>query len=171
MEDIENKNLQQQSESEQKNVPDNVDYIEAIKEMKQNTVNKQDYLKLKEENKKLIQSLVNGEQLDPAKQKKEVDVNKLRENLFKKEQNNLEYITNALELRNALIEKGEKDPFLPYGKNILPTDEDIECAERVARVLQECVDYADGNSDIFTNELQRVMVDTGPQIKNKLNRR
>lgn len=171
MEDIENKNLQQQSESEQKNVPDNVDYIEAIKEMKQNTVNKQDYLKLKEENKKLIQSLVNGEQLDPAQQKKEVDVNKLRENLFKKEQNNLEYITNALELRNALIEKGEKDPFLPYGKNILPTDEDIECAERVARVLQECVDYADGNSDIFTNELQRVMVDTGPQIKNKLNRR
>ena len=75
-----------------------------------------------------------------------------------------------MKLREALLEKGEKDPFLPYGKNIIPTDEDIATADRVARVLQECVDYADGDSDIFTNELQRITVDTAPQRK-QINRR
>ena len=145
--------------SQQENVTDNVDYIEAIKEMKQNTVDKATYNKLKEENKQLLNSLVNGETIDVPK-KEEVDIDALRKDLFNNDQTNLQYIEKALKLREALLEKGEKDPFLPYGKNIIPTDEDIATADRVARVLQECVDYADGDSDIFTNELQRITVDT-----------
>ena len=155
--------------SQQENVTDNVDYIEAIKEMKQNTVDKATYNKLKEENKQLLNSLVNGETIDVPK-KEEVDINALRKDLFNNDQTNLQYIEKALKLREALLEKGEKDPFLPYGKNIIPTDEDIATADRVARVLQECVDYADGDSDIFTNELQRITVDTAPQRK-QINRR
>ena len=155
--------------SQQENVTDNVDYIEAIKEMKQNTVDKATYNKLKEENKQLLNSLVNGETIDVPK-KEEVDIDALRKDLFNNDQTNLQYIEKALKLREALLEKGEKDPFLPYGKNIIPTDEDIATADRVARVLQECVDYADGDSDIFTNELQRITVDTAPQRK-QINRR
>ena len=155
--------------SQQENVTDNVDYIEAIKEMKQNTVDKATYNKLKEENKQLLNSLVNGETIDVPK-KEEVDIDALGKDLFNNDQTNLQYIEKALKLREALLEKGEKDPFLPYGKNIIPTDEDIATADRVARVLQECVDYADGDSDIFTNELQRITVDTAPQRK-QINRR
>ena len=155
--------------SQQENVTDNVDYIEAIKEMKQNTVDKATYNKLKEENEQLLNSLVNGETIDVPK-KEEVDIDALRKDLFNNDQTNLQYIEKALKLREALLEKGEKDPFLPYGKNIIPTDEDIATADRVARVLQECVDYADGDSDIFTNELQRITVDTAPQRK-QINRR
>ena len=155
--------------SQQENVTDNVDYIEAIKEMKQNTVDKATYNKLKEENKQLLNSLVNGETIDVPK-KEEVDIDALRKDLFNNDQTNLQYIEKALKLREALLEKGEKDPFLPYGKNIIPTDEDIATADRVARVVQECGDYADGDSDIFTNELQRITVDTAPQRK-QINRR
>ena len=41
----------------------------------------------------------------------------------------------------------------------MPTDDDIKTAEKVANVLQECVDYAEGDSAVFTNELQRRLVD------------
>lgn len=146
---------------QQETVDDSVDYIEAIKEMKQNTVDKNTYLKLKEENKKLLQSLVNGEQQEIEKEEP-VDIDQLRNDIFNKESTNLEYITNVLKLRDELIKRGERDPFLPYGKNILPTDEDIATANRVAKALQECVDYADGNSDIFTSELQRITIDSAP---------
>lgn len=147
------------NESKQENVVSNDNYIEAIKEMKENTVAKEDYLKLKEENKQLLQSLVNGERREEEAVAEPVDIDEIRDNLFNKQLNNLDYITNALKLRNELLEKGEKDPFVPFGKNILPTNEDLEKAEKVANVLQECVDIADGNSDIFTNELQRRLVD------------
>ena len=39
------------------------DYIEAIKEIKQNSVPKSEYAKLKEENKKLLDSIINGADL------------------------------------------------------------------------------------------------------------
>ena len=40
------------SESGEENVNDSIDYIEAIKEMKQNSVSKESYEKVKQENKK-----------------------------------------------------------------------------------------------------------------------
>ena len=51
--------------------------------------------------------------------------------------------------------KGEPDPFLPYGKQISPTRQDEETAAKVAQIYQECIDYAEGDSEVFTNELQR----------------
>ena len=47
------------------------------------------------------------------------------------------------------------DPFVPVGNKITPTDEDFQKAEKVAKVLQECVDYADGNPAVFVDELKR----------------
>ena len=64
-----------------------------------------------------------------------------------------------MELRKQLIAKGEPDPFLPVGQQIQPTDFDIQTADKVASVLQECVDYADGDSEVFTNELMRRTID------------
>lgn len=140
-----------------------VDYISAIKEIKNNSVSKLDYDKIKEENKRLLQSLVNGESIQ--KPVEPVDVKKLRAELFGSENDysNLDFITRALQLRDAVIEQGGVDPFLPAGKNIAPTNEDIVVANHVADVLKECVEYAEGDNLVFTNELQRRMIDSAPK--------
>ena len=135
------------------------DYLAAINELKQNSVNREDYNKLKAENKKLLDSIVNGTDAGLSKPEEKKSVEELRANYLKEDQSNLEYITNALALREALMAEGKPDPFLPIGEQILPTDEDVATAQKVADVLQECVDYAEGNSDVFTNELQRRLVD------------
>ena len=134
------------------------DYLAAINELKQNSVNREDYNKLKAENKKLLDSIVNGVPVEvQSPQRKSIE--ELRAAYLKEDQTNLEYISNALKLREALISEGKPDPFLPIGEQILPTDEDVAAANKVASVLQECVDYAEGDSAVFTNELQRRLVD------------
>ena len=142
-------------------VEDNTqDYLAAIKELKQNSVDRSEYEKLRAENKKLIDAVVNGQsgQEEPVftKHSKE-QIDDLRNELFNspRELNNLEYITKAMELREALMENGEPDPFLPVGKQISPTRDDLEGAEKVAQVYKECIDYAEGDSEVFTNELMR----------------
>ena len=142
-------------------VEDNTqDYLAAIKELKQNSVDRSEYDKLRAENKKLIDAVVNGQsgQEEPVftKHSKE-QIDDLRNELFNspRELNNLEYITKAMELREALMENGKPDPFLPVGKQISPTRDDLEGAEKVAQVYKECIDYAEGDSEVFTNELMR----------------
>ena len=139
-------------------VEDNTDYITAIKELKENSVDKSKYEKLRLENKKLLDSIVNGTPVE-AKVEDKKSIEELREAYLKEDQSNLEYITNTLKLREAIIAEGKPDPFLPIGEQIMPTDSDIATAQKVADVLQECVDYADGDSSVFTNELQRRLVD------------
>ena len=134
------------------------DYLAAINELKQNSVNREDYNKLKAENKKLLDSIVNGTPVEvQSPQRKSIE--ELRAAYLKEDQTNIEYISNTLKLREALISEGKPDPFLPIGEQILPTDEDVAAANKVASVLQECVDYAEGDSAVFTNELQRRLVD------------
>ena len=146
-------------------VEDNTnDYIDQIKKLKENSVSKDDYDKLRLDNKRLIDALANGTQVEGVVEPKVSAVekiNNLRKKLFSKENglNNLEYCDTALKLRDALIENGERDPFLPFGHEVVATDSDYESANRVATVMKECIDYADGDSNIFTNELQRRTVD------------
>lgn len=146
-------------------VEDNTnDYIDQIKKLKESSVSKEDYDKLRLDNKRLIDALANGTQLE-GKVEPKIDavenINNLRKKLFSKgnDLNNLEYCKTAVELRDALIEKGERDPFLPFGHDVVATDSDYESANRVSTIIKECIDYADGDSDIFTNELQRRTVD------------
>ena len=142
-------------------VEDNTqDYLAAIKELKENSVNRSEYEKLRAENKKLIDAVVNGqpgqeEQVVVKHSREQID--DLRNDLFNspRELNNLEFITKTMELREALMENGEPDPFLPVGKQISPTRDDIEGAEKVAQVYKECIEYAEGDSEVFTNELMR----------------
>ena len=142
------------------------DYVAAIKELKENSVDRSKYDALKAENKKLLNSIVNGQEVEgqangPAQREPDV----IRKELFGKEHSNLEYAKLMLELRSSLLSKGERDPFLPYGEQITPTPEDIEKAEKAAQIYQECIDYADGDSKLFTQELQRR---TNPSIYDRL---
>lgn len=151
-------------------VVDNTDYITAIKELKENSVDRSKYDQLKAENKRLLDSIVNGTDIGQVQAQEKKSIDELRTAYLKEDQTNLEFVQNTLALREALIEKGEPDPFLPIGNKILPTEEDIATANRVAQVLQECVDYAEGDSNVFTNELQRRTVDI-PMPVNKSNKK
>ena len=156
------------SVSQQENVNDSIDYIEAIKEMKQNSVDRSTYDKLKSENQRLLDALVQGKEIEITNTKEPVDINKLRKELFDnrdKNISNLDYVSNALKLRDALLEKGERDPFVPYGDKVTLTAEHFDKANMVAEVLKECVEFADGDSGIFTAELQRRTKETMPRYK------
>lgn len=161
------------SESGNETLEDTNQYVSAILEMKKNSVSKEAYNKLKEENKQLLDSLINGGQVNMQSTKPEVDIKALRNKLADVDHplSNLEYVKTAVELRDALIEKGERDPFLPYGENISPTQDDYIKAENAANVFKECIAYADGDSELFTNELQRRTVDAMPIRSRTTNRR
>ena len=113
-----------------------------------------------EANKKLQNEIINGGYESSTEEKEQpVDIQALRNDLFTKDLSNLDYCTKALQLRNALIEKGENDPFLPIGEKIQPTDEDIKCAEKVADGLQRMIDESNGSPDAFNALYQSRLVD------------
>lgn len=137
----------------------NEQYIAAIEEMKANTVSRDAYNKLRNENKQLLDALVSGKEI-PQEPENKPTVDELRKKLFGgQDMSNLEYVETALSLRDSLIEAGERDPFLPYGDKVDITSEQIETAEKVAAGLKEMVDFAEGDSGVFSAEYQRRVKD------------
>lgn len=171
---MENKDLINESSEQMVNDDTTVDYIATINAMKQNSVSREQYEKLKNENKELLNTLINGGQVEMIDPKSKPSVKELREQLFSKEatekgMTNLEFVTKSLELRNAILEEGGMDPFLPVGRGIEITRDDVEAAEFTAQQFQECVDIANGNSEVFTNELMRRTVDNSLPTAKKSN--
>jgi len=156
--------------TEQENNDSVSKYLEAIEEMKKNSIDRKYYNELKQENEQLLNTLINNGQIEAPESK--VDVNMLRKELYSGDSSlsNLDYWTKTLALRNETIKTTGKDPFCPGGSKIIATEEDLAAAERVATGIQHCIDVADGDNSIFTNELQRIMVDTMP-IRNSSRKR
>lgn len=145
------------------------DYLKVIQDLKKSTVERREYEKLLEENKKLLNTIVgtSGTPTESAKPEP-VDIQALRTKLTTTEMTNLEYVQTALKLREALIAKGEPDPFLPIGKKVSPTAIDFEKAEQVADVLNECVEKSQGNPTDFTIALKgRIRDDVSKQRNSK----
>ena len=63
-------------------VVDNTDYIAAIKELKQNSVDRSKYDALKAENKKLLDSIVNGTEIAQPTVEDKPDIKELRKAVF-----------------------------------------------------------------------------------------
>lgn len=145
----------------------NADYVAAIKELREKTVSKEAYEDLRKKNKDLIDALVRGDKIDtPAPTTANAD--DLRAKLFGKGSenlSNLEYVKTALELRTELMNRGERDPFLPIGTKVTDSAEIFEKAQRVADAFQECVDFAEGDSEIFTAKLQSITKDIPFKIR------
>lgn len=136
---------------------DTNNYIEAIKEMKANSVSKDAYIKLQEENKKLLESLIQGETIEAPKAaapEEKVDLAALREHLSETE-SPIDYCKTSLKLHEETLKQKGYNDYLPNGKKIRPTKEDEEKAELFIKNIQECIDYADGDDQLFINEIQR----------------
>lgn len=172
MEEIKQEQLTSVSGEEMSN--DSVDYIKAINEVKQNSVSREQYEKLKTERDELLDTLINGGQVTNVMEAPTKSIQEMREELFSKEaadkgMTNLEFVERSLELRDAIIEAGGTDPFLPVGKGIELTRDDYEAAEFTAEQFRECIDIAHGNSEVFTNELMRRTVDNSLPTAKKSN--
>ena len=86
-------------------VEDNTnDYIATINELKSTTVARTEYEKLKRENRQLLDSLVNGTNPEVAQPIQKKSIKELRDDLVRGDLNNLNYVSTALELREAMIE-------------------------------------------------------------------
>ena len=159
---MEEKILTSESGQEGEDTETEFDPVQAINELKQNTVSKEEYNKVKAEKDKYLKALIEGSQV--ADEKKEpVDIDELRTSLFAKDLDNLTFAKKALELRNELIDKEGVDIFVGKGNKYAPDKSDYEAAQRVADAFQSCVDIADGDSEIFTRELMRITNDVAPQ--------
>ena len=158
-------NEEQKNESGQETVNNSEDYIKALKEMKERTVPKEQYDKVKEENKQLLQTLIEGGSIPQDQEENPVDLKELRKELFSRESDltNIEFTEKMLKLRKEVINQGGRDPFLPIGDHVRLTPDQIESASRTADVLEECVEMARGDSGVFTAELQRRTKDVMPK--------
>ena len=133
------------------------DYIQIIQDLKGNTVSKDKYNRLAEENKRLMTALANGEQVEVEAPEKP-DIDKLRKELYTEEVQKLsdiQMMQKTLDLRKAIIERDGYDPFVPFGRKLIIEQNDYDTAERTAETFQECIDYANGDSAVFLNEVQR----------------
>lgn len=150
-------NENEQSVTTQENVEqDTNNYIEAIKEIKANSVSKDAYKKLQDENKKLLESLIAGETIEAPKTavEEKVDLNELRKHLDEAE-SPIDYCKTSLKLHEETLKQLGYNDYLPNGKKIRPTKEDEEKANLFIKEIKECIDYADGDDQLFIQELQR----------------
>ena len=153
-----------EEEREQQN-PDNEpemtasEYINQINNLRENTVSREEYERIRNDNRELAKALINGTGANIpgiTKPENKPDLDDLRKKLFtKKSKNDLEYFTNLLALRDGVMADGQPDPFLPINREFRATAQDEADAERIATQIKEAIEYADGDPAVFSNDLRR----------------
>lgn len=146
-------------------VVDNTDYIDAIKELKQNSVDKDKYDALKAENKKLLEAMINGSDLQ-SQSNEQLDsrleyYKKYKENKFN---NDLEYWENFLNLRKATMKEYGADPCVtgnygltPEGGRANAAYGEAETVQEQMEMIEDFVKEANGNPLVFETLLQSAM--------------
>ena len=141
----------------QQNEIDNTVYIDAIRDLKERTVDRDLYQKLKAERDSLVQSLANG---TSSSTEEAVMVRSHAEALadfMVPSKSECEYLEKVLELRAAAMREGQPDPFVAEGHYVKPTAQTYQRAEEIAEIYRECLDYAAGDDKVLINEVQRRM--------------
>ena len=135
------------------------EYINQINDLKERTVSREEYERIKNDNRELAKALINGTGANIpgiTKPENKPDLDDLRKKLFtKKSKNDLEYFTNLLALRDGVMADGQPDPFLPINREFRATAQDEADAERIATQIKEAIEYADGDPAEFSNDLRR----------------
>ena len=128
------------------------DIIQQINDLKQNSVPKEKYDKLLEDNKKLTKALIENKQLeDPAAKREEISQKDLLARVFRADgRSNLEHWKDALEYRKREIESGNQDPFVAVANSKYSPDESsYAAAEKLANGIQDIIDQSDGDPKVF----------------------
>lgn len=143
------------------------DYIAALKAMRANSVPREELEKVKAEKKALLEAIVNGETIEQPKSDKPT-AGALRETLLRDgaKMSNLQYVRAVCDLRDAVIAEGGRDPFVQADNGERrASQEDFARADRLYDTFRECIEYADGDSEAFTNELMRRTANDRPPVR------
>lgn len=143
----------------------------AYKELQENSVSKEQYNELAKVNSDLVRSVIDGGSISGAKSEPEEtpDIKELAKATFEEGIGNLEYAKRSLKLREAYIKKFEKDPFAPNHAEM--TQNDINRAEAVAEVMQECIEESGGSESVYTALFNERINADSPQMKAALSKR
>lgn len=142
--------MENENENVEKSMENETDLVEALAKYKENSVPKEKYDKLVEENKRIINAFADGKPLSIEDEKPLRTREELIKVMTSSNTNNLEYAKAALELHKKTLEETGVNDFLPNGANYNVTDVDIKSAERFEEVLEQCIEEANGNSEVFT---------------------
>ena len=170
---------EEKKELQEKGPQNAEEYLKALKELKEKSVDKDDYDKVVADNAALIKALAEGDtsHAQTAEPENKPDVKELREKLRtsgEKELPNAEFVATALKLREAVIAEGGIDPFLPQGVKTKPTLVDIQGADRVAEGLKKCLEDATDpetgkvDNDLFNAHLKKIIADDNPVLTARL---
>lgn len=138
-------------------------YLDTINELKNNTVSKEDYYKLKDENKTLLNSIMDGTATASAEAASPT-AQELRNKLFGKDHEKLsdiEYIESLCDLRDILLKETGTDFMAPTGTQYAADYNDLQTSNKVYNGFRHCLQVADGNEEIFSQEISRITNDTG----------
>lgn len=146
-------------------------YVKIIQDLKRTTVSRDEYNRVLEDNRMLANALATTPERkeestdDSAKVATDEEVQDLRDKLYIQSClgiGNLDYIETSLDLRDAVLSRGERDPFLPTAEDYIETEDDCEdCRIRAAALRQMC-NYARTapnkiqQNDVFNSELKRI---------------
>lgn len=127
-------------------------YLDEIDNLKKNTVSTEKYNSLLKENKALLEKIVSGKVDSDPQPEPEIDLEALRRQMFNPstEMTNLDYCKGALTLRNEILKRTGDDIFVGKGHQLNPTPEAYASAERVASVMEQCINDSAGDPDVFT---------------------
>ena len=147
-------------------------YLDTIAELKKNSVSREEYDKIRNENKTLLENLVNGRTLDAAAEEdsptptiQELS-NKIsgegHEDLL-----DLDFITSLCNLRDALMERDGVDYAAPTGSQYSADYNDKMSSQKVHDAFRHCIEVADGDNEVFIQEITRITNDIGAMRKPK----
>ena len=126
-----------------------LDLLEEIKNLKANTVSKEDYNKLQEKNKNLMRQIING---GGSKETEEtINMEECRKALFDhpEDMSDLDFWKNTLALRKERLDKEGVDIFLPKGNKTRYSNADKESANHVAEVIGQLIVESEGSPQVF----------------------
>ena len=134
---------------------------EQVLDIQKNYVKKEKYDEAIANYQKLVKSVLDGADIqNPNGDPESPKISDLRKELYDPDSTltNLEYVEKTLQLRKAIIEETGKDPFLPTGIKEKITEADAAQAEKTAQILQECVDEANGDPEVFDIILSKKVI-------------
>lgn len=157
-----------ENENEKVEIKPEDDYIQMFQEFKKNSVSKADYDKLKEENKRLVASIFNGdselpdqdeEEAQPQVRSKEEVLKSIKDNvaiLFSEDSNmtNLEGAQRIIQYHDDMLEYNGTDIFANTGDKFLSSADDKISPQRTYDYLKKCVESSQGDPTAFNVAFQ-----------------
>ena len=134
----------------QENGNDNdLDLLAEYKNLKENSVSKEEYQKQVEKNKLLMRQIINGGGTK-GESEDTVNVEELKKKIFEnpEDMTDLDFWKNTLALRKERLKEGV-DIFLPKGKKTRYSSSDKESANHVAEVIEQLIEDSEGSPQVF----------------------